>query len=263
MIPLFLRTNLYVGTTPPGPPEINDAILFSLRGQSNAQGRASVNDMTEQEKNPLSDVYAYYGGGIVNKYIPGSLPGNPGQFGVEWKLSILLRDYYNKPVIIDKTAYGGTGLHEDFLQWNVIHPDKLWAASKVNLNNVIKYSKPLFLNAQNKFGIWFQGEADAGVQTYAETYEVNQIALFEDWRSHVDNQSYKIVDIKTNSAYGTFANTVRTAKQNIANVDSNVIIFDADNYPTNSGDIVHVSKEGFELLAQDIFDQIVALNIIQ
>lgn len=244
--------SLIAGQNIPINPTLSDAISFSLRGQSNALGRADASLLTPPYNEVLSNVYIL-NNGSVQPYRAGEFYINTGQYGVELFLSLKLRDYHNVPVFIDKYAIGGTKLAVDLLaqDWN-LSSNELWNTGKLNYTNGIRLSKSYNINPINKFFIWFQGESDGVLESDANAYQVNQQAIFDDLRTFIGDPNYPIIDCLPHDSAGTYSSNVRNAKKAIAAGDPNIHIIDTNILHRIDG--THLSEQGFRDLADLIFD---------
>ena len=241
------------GIVPP-PASLTDAFVFSIRGQSNALGRAEASLLPPSDQLPLDNVYIFTSPSSVVPYQAGSFSMNTGQYGVELFLAPLLRDYIGMPVVIDKYAVGGTILANDPAwskgTWN-LSANTLWTAGKINKTKTETYCKTEFLTGKSKFMLWIQGESDSDDESYANAYYQNQVDIFTDWNAFVNDPNHFILDALTYTT-PTYASVVRSAKNQCATTIGNVSTFDIDGYSRQ--DYVHINEAGFRAMAANLFE---------
>lgn len=236
--------------TPPTPSKIA-AIGFSVRGQSNALGRALTVDLPTVDQEEQTDIYIYNEFYPV-KYKAGEFYVNLNSYSFELFLAQKLRDYKSQPVYIDKTAKGGTRLAVDAGadDWNLT-TNELWLTGKNRYSSYKLYQSVFNFNTNNKFIVWFQGESDSDLQVYSDAYEANQTAIFADYRSFIGDPNFPIIDCLISSTYNTYSPQIRQAKINIAAADTNIHLVETDSLDRFDG--VHLSQQGLRDLAELIF----------
>lgn len=102
--------------------------VFILAGQSNMEGKASNELIEHQAKEAAtSEIFAAYRDGdkwverddvsikFLNRHGPLTIGyGSPDKTGVELAFGAAMGDYYDEPVLIIKTAWGGHSLYQKF-----------------------------------------------------------------------------------------------------------------------------------------------------
>lgn len=234
--------------------QYTDSIVFSIRGQSNALGRADALLLPQLDASIQQNIYIFESPNIVEPYQAGNFSINTDQYGVELFLAQKLRDYHNKPVYIDKYAIGGTILANAANingNWNLSGGEtQLWAKGKTIHTSAEFYKKIQLLQGSSKFLLWFQGESDSEDQTFANAYLQNQKNIFNDWRTLVNNTAFPIIDVLTSNIYA-YSSIVRAAKAQCAIDLPNITTIEGVGYSLQ--DTVHFNQQGFRDLAEDIF----------
>ena len=243
--------------------------VYLLFGQSNADGKAAVTNLTETPTADLSSTLCYLSGidgsqeflagtwGAIN---PGVNTAHAsGRFGPEYgaaENAVLYRatqpTKYARDAVFLKCVKGATSLAEN------------WDSTHVN-NYMYKAMEKALPDGKFKLGqfgrrfriralLWYQGESDAGVQSRADNYESNLNALFSDIRTRVGlpNLPISISKVSYDSSPPTYLSTVRDALQNVADGDSNIVISDSQSY--SKRDAVHLDADGMFLFGKKMFE---------
>ncbi len=193
------------------PPKVR---VFILAGQSNMQGHGAIDDpendlgdlidvIQNDESgdwsdvgrvdnwNTLNDVFLYYEGddGTIKQNVTVGQGANSNSFGPELMFAHQLDKFYDDPVVIIKTAWGGKNLAEDF------RPPSAGGTTGVFYNEMIQIVQNVTQNLNTEFptiGIsdfelsgfaWFQGWNDADNASFLNEYESNLNHLINDVRN--------------------------------------------------------------------------------
>ncbi|MBX2929127.1 MAG: T9SS type A sorting domain-containing protein [Saprospiraceae bacterium] len=198
--------------------------VFILAGQSNMQGYGAVND-PENDPGSLTDVIQNDTTGAWSKI---GVPGNwtslenaslyfarngdtirsnvtvgQGAFahliGPELMFAHQLDEYYEDPVLIIKTAWGGTSLAEDF------RPPSAGGTTGAYYNAMIQTVRDVTDNLETEFPdigttdfeisgfVWFQGWNDGASNDFLNEYESNLYHLVNDVRNDLDIPALPVV----------------------------------------------------------------------
>jgi hypothetical protein len=234
--------------------------IFVLAGQSNMVGFGSVTD-PENDPNSLTyvvendldgkwskigapgdwtileDAYLYFAnnGDTIRSNVTVGQGANANLIGPELMFAHQLDAYYDDPVLIIKTAWGGKSLAVDF------RPPSSGGNTGFYYDAMIETVREVTQNLDNEFpdlGIidyeisgfaWFQGWNDGASEDYLEEYESNLYHLVNDVRNDLGNPDLPIVI--ANSGHGGFIqsndlwvqdmqNIVSVAQENVACNDS-------------------------------------------
>ncbi|MFK7833428.1 MAG: sialate O-acetylesterase [Winogradskyella sp.] len=193
------------------PPKVR---VFILAGQSNMQGQGAVvdpendpgdlidviqNDVNgdwsdvglADNWNTLNNVYLYYEGdeGTIKESVTVGQGANSNAFGPELMFAHQLDKFYDDPIVIIKTAWGGTTLAEDF------RPPSAGGTTGAFYNQMIQIVQDVTQNLSTEFpaiGItdfelsgfaWFQGWNDGDNTGFLNEYESNLNHLVNDVRN--------------------------------------------------------------------------------
>ncbi len=210
--------------------------VFVLAGQSNMQGYGTVDDgeevpgtlvniiQNDAEGNwsalgnadnwsVLEDAYLYFANGddIIRSNITVGQGANENLIGPELMFAHQLDDYYDDPILIIKTAWGGKNLAEDF------RPPSAGGTSGEFYNAMIQTVQDVTQNLSAEFpdiGVteyeitgfaWFQGWNDGAEDSFLETYESSLHYLVADIRNDLDVPNLPVVI--ANSGHGGFTAT--------------------------------------------------------
>lgn len=154
--------------------EKNKHIAFWLQGQSNATGATPTTTAPTDLKKELVGCNLFLEdkrtwetlkvGTNASNYPFGYLDQfnvvyqNNNQFGIELRLSKLLRDYYGSQIWCYKYAWPGSGMMASGQggQWDSSLSNQLFYRSQQYYKSARKFSSPL-----PQFLLWIQGESDA------------------------------------------------------------------------------------------------------
>ncbi|MFT6106712.1 MAG: hypothetical protein ACJATL_000948 [Rickettsiales bacterium] len=237
------------------PPKVR---IFILAGQSNMQGYGTVGgveakpgslvDVIKNDTNgdwskigklnnwtSLENAFLYYdkGGSIIRDQVTVGQGANANLIGPELMFAHKLDEYYDDPILIIKTAWGGHSLAVNF------RPPSAGGVTGDSYKKMIKTVKYITKNLENYeisgFG-WFQGWNDGGDANFYNEYESNLTHLIHDVRN--DLKVSKLPIVIANSGQGGFKNhggwvgniqkSIAVAQENVAcsdGVDGGLIGF--------------------------------------
>jgi hypothetical protein len=232
--------------------------VFVLAGQSNMQGYGLVEDNendpgslinviqndTDGEWseiggvnnwNTLEGVLLYSGDGDIKTNVTVGQGVDTNKIGPELMFAHQLDAYYDDPVLIIKTAIGGTNLAVDW------RPPSAGGETGELYNQMIQTIQNVTQNLETEFpGIgttdfeisgfaWFQGWSDAGDAGYRNEYESNLTHLIHDVRSDLNILDLPVVI--ANSGHGGYGPSndvmVQYVQNNISVSQKNVATNDA------------------------------------
>lgn len=163
--------------------------LYVLAGQSNAEGRASLNNAPSELAEPYADVSLRFNTGNFGasaEFIalqPQPL-GSASQFGPDLTFGRELDAFSEHSVAVVKVTRGGTPLAQaSGLDWNPDSENELFdlLLSEIDTATAELTGKGHIVNVRG--AAWMQGEADARDPTHASDYEENLLALANALRS--------------------------------------------------------------------------------
>jgi hypothetical protein len=247
-------------------PEID---LFVIMGQSNADGKGQLANLTITPTVNLADTEMYFSSVDAsnnNEWLPGTWDTMnvgtntslaPGRFGVEYGMAenfYALKSTYpdafaTHPAFL-KHAKGSTDLANDWDSADAANfmyssMEKAVADAKYNLGQK-GYRVKL------RGFVWFQGETDASDQTKANAYQSNLTAFIADIRARFNTPALPVVICKI--AYASnppaYLSTVQAAQQAVADNDSNIEIIDTAALARR--DSVHLNADSTFTLGQSI-----------
>lgn len=207
--------------------------VFVLAGQSNMQGFGTIHD-TENESGSLVDVlqndvegnwsaigevddwntlegaYLYFANneGTIRSNVTVGQGANADLIGPELMFAHQLDAYYEDPILIIKTAWGGKSLAVDF------RPPSAGGTTGEYYNAMIQTVQEVTQNLGTEFpdiGVtdfeiagfaWFQGWNDGAEESFLEEYESNLTHLIHDIRNDLDTPNLPVVI--ANSGHGGF-----------------------------------------------------------
>ncbi|MEM9545031.1 MAG: sialate O-acetylesterase [Bacteroidota bacterium] len=230
--------------------------VFILAGQSNMQGQGTIDD-PENDPGSLIDVIENDGNGdwseigkvgdwnvldgaylyfekeeeTIKSNITVGQGADANLIGPELMFAYQLDEYYEDPVLIIKTAWGGASLAVDF------RPPSAGNATGELYDAMIKTVQDVTQNLGSEFpaiGVtnfelsgfaWFQGWNDGELESYLNEYESNLHDLINDIRNDLNAPNLPIVI--ANSGHGGFVqsndlwvqdmqNVVSVAQENVA-----------------------------------------------
>ncbi len=269
-VPLYSRAGQWYRCSDEAPLSgFTEVDMFLVMGQSNADGKADVNNLDPGLAGlDRSNIQMYAGSAdqTTLEWIPGTwgvmdVGVNTSQAGNRYGPEVGFADTikaivdgggnstYSKPLAILKHAKGATDLA---VNWDA--PDGyVYKAMEKSLPDA-KYNLGQLNYKFNIRGlIWYQGESDAGDLSKANNYESNLNAFFLDVRTRLGVSDLPIVICKVDYTDGnepTYLATVRQALQNVADADANIGIIDTDIYSRR--DVVHLDAAGMYQLGVDI-----------
>lgn len=226
----------------------SENIITVIEGQSNALGAASTAPSVD-----VSNVKIWTGSVFQNLSAStrgGSSP-TPDGYGVEYKLSQLIRDYKGGVQYLSKYAVGGTSLSSNWLATS----GNLYAPSAVEHNEAA-----ISINGRVKFLIWIQGEADA-TQTVGTgagaTYKTNLKNYIIQRRITLNspNMVFVVVSLSTGQSLASYPSRgeIITAQQDAVNESTNSLFISQNNSTTDGS---HYDVNGYNDIATKIFNAI-------
>jgi hypothetical protein len=234
--------------------------VFVLAGQSNMEGFGTIND-PENDPGSLIDViqndmegnwseigeagnwnslegaslYFANNGDTIRTNVTVGQGNNPNLIGAELMFAHQLDAYYDDPVLIIKTAWGGKSLAVDF------RPPSAGGTTGSFYNTMIQTVQDVTQNLETEFpdlGVtdfeisgfaWFQGWNDGASDDFLNEYESNLYNLVNDVRNNLGTPDLPVVI--TSSGHGGFTlsddlwvrsmqNIVSVAQENVGCNDS-------------------------------------------
>ncbi len=269
-IPVYTKSSLwYRASDDVALNSLTEVDLFLVMGQSNADGKADINNLDSAKAGlDRSDIQMYASSanntpeiilgtwGVMN---PGTNTAQSGnRFGPEVGFADSVKAivdgggnaYYSNPVAVLKFAKGATTLATD---WDANYVSNFMYDGMVE---TIPDGKFNLGQAGFRFNIkgliWYQGESDAFSQTNADNYEDNLNDLFLDIRTRLKVPNLPIIICKIDYAANppTYLTEVRAAQQAVADTDSNIKIIDTSGLGRR--DDVHLNAAGMYSLGESI-----------
>ena len=198
--------------------------VFVLAGQSNMEGFGSISD-AENDPGTLIDViekdvdgewsaigeidnwasfegallYFANDGDTIRTNVSVGQGNSPGLIGTELMFAHQLDEYYEDPILIIKTAWGGKSLAEDF------RPPSAGGATGEYYTTMIQTVKDVTSNLATEFPalgttdyeisgfVWFQGWNDGASEDFLNEYESNLYHLVDDVRNDLEIPSLPVV----------------------------------------------------------------------
>ena len=188
--------------------------VFILAGQSNMQGQGTIEDpendpgslvdLIENDTtgewtalgsvdnwNTMEEAFLYFenDGNIIRENITIGQGANSNLIGPELMFAQQLDEYYDDPILIIKTAWGGKNLAEDF------RPPSAGGTAGEYYNIMIEKINFVTQNLESEFPAisetdfeisgftWFQGWNDGASENFLDEYESNLIHLINDVRN--------------------------------------------------------------------------------
>ncbi len=223
--------------------------VFVLAGQSNMKGFGTIND-PENDPGSLIDViqndvdgnwsaigavdnwnvldgvslYFANNGDTIRANVTVGQGDNPNLIGPELMFAHQLDAYYDDPILIIKTAWGGKNLAVDF------RPPSAGGTTGVYYNAMIQTVQEVTQNLGTEFPnigatdfeltgfAWFQGWSDAASDDFLNEYESNLHHLVNDVRNDLGVPALPIVI--ANSGHGGFTQSNDLWVQDIQNIVS-------------------------------------------
>lgn len=234
--------------------------VFVLAGQSNMQGYGTVED-TENDPGSLIDViekdengewtaiggvgdwnvldgvsiYFNNEGQLIKGNVTVGQGAHPNFVGPELMFAHRLDEYYEDPVLIIKTAWGGKNLAVDFRppsaggQTGAFYEEMIQTVQEVTGNLVSEFPNLGTSEYEIAGFAWFQGWNDGASDDYLNEYESNLYHLVNDVRNDLGYENLPVVI--ANSGHGGFVqsndlwvrsmqNVVSVAQENVGCNDS-------------------------------------------
>ena len=234
--------------------------VFVLAGQSNMQGYGTIDDdednpgtlnaviLNDSEGewskigevdnwNSLENAYIYYQGsqGTIKANVTVGQGANSNLIGPELMFAHELDNFYDDPILIIKTAWGGKSLAVDFRPPSAGGATGEYYTEMINIvNNVTQNLATEFPDIEaSEFEIsgfaWFQGWNDGASEDFLNEYESNLEHLINDVRTDFNNTELPFV--VASSGHGGYVQSndgwvrdmqevVSVAQENVACNDS-------------------------------------------
>tara|TARA_B110000459_G_C16611457_1_gene496403 strand:- start:105 stop:3299 length:3195 start_codon:yes stop_codon:yes gene_type:complete len=223
--------------------------VFVLAGQSNMQGYGKIEDA---ENDPgtlvhviandevgywdelgdlegwttLNDAYIYFAnnGDTIRENITVGQGAFSELIGPELMFAHELDAYYDDPILIIKTAWGGKNLAEDFRPpsaggiTGAYYDDMIETVDEVTQNLGSEFPEIGVTDFEISGFAWFQGWNDGATPEFLEEYEDNLYNLVNDVRSDLGNIDLPVV--VANSGHGGFMLSNDMWVQNMQNIVS-------------------------------------------
>ena len=223
--------------------------VFILAGQSNMEGFGTIEDPQNDpgslvdviqndangdwtevgdvgDWNILEDALLYFAnnGDTIRSNVTVGQGDNSNLIGPELMFAHQLDEYYEDPILIIKTAWGGRNLAVDF------RPPSAGGTTGESYNAVIQTVTEVTQNLEEEFpglGLtdfeisgfaWFQGWNDGASEDYLEEYESNLYHLVDDIRNDLDLPNLPIVI--ANSGQGGFEASIDLWVRDMQNIVS-------------------------------------------
>ncbi len=240
--------------------------VFFLSGQSNASGRANTGYVADARDASVN--YYYDTDGPVGVYATsGSFtslsPVSTGYYGSEIAIGRqLVSAGYTNPYLI-KIARGGMSIGSTS-QWGVSDSTtSMWSIWKESVSAALE---TIIANGDTpvlRAFFWNQGESDAPVTAYAESYEANFSYLVDSIYGHLssyDSADMQFVTALTHNTYGAGdlafygdVESVRDGQMSVMNSDARYSYFDTNDISEDTGlmlDVLHFSGEGLDMIGE-------------
>ncbi|MDX1478844.1 MAG: sialate O-acetylesterase, partial [Saprospiraceae bacterium] len=207
--------------------------VFILAGQSNMEGYGSVTDPEDDPGslehviandttgawsavgeagnwNALDGAYLYFArpGDTIRSNVTVGQGANPNLIGPELMFAHQLDDYYDDPVLIIKTAWGGKSLAVDFRPPSAggttgpFYQAMIHTVQEVTQNLGTAFPDLSVTDYEITGFAWFQGWNDGASNDYLEEYESNLYHLVNDVRTDLGRPDLPVVI--ANSGHGGF-----------------------------------------------------------
>jgi alpha-galactosidase len=187
--------------------------VFILAGQSNMEGKAKVQLLDYQARQPATkDLFVHFRkddhwiarDDVWIKFLDrkGNLTvgyGSPNCIGPELEFGFVMGDHYDQPVLLIKTAWGGRSLYRDFRPPSAGLPDQP-ALDKL-LADLRKHKPDATLDdVKSSFGATYRDMLKeirstlANLQTefpqyHGEGYELAGLVWFQGWNDMIDDRA--------------------------------------------------------------------------
>ncbi len=255
--------------------------VFVLAGQSNMEGQGIINDAendpnslvdiiqndtdgnwsalgTPGNWNTLNDAYLYFAknSDTIRTNVTVGQGANTNMIGPELMFAQQLDAYYEDPVLIIKTAWGGKSLAVDFRPPSASGPTgeyydaMIQTVQEVTQNLGTEFPTIGVTDYEITGFAWFQGWNDGESNTYLNEYESNLDNLVNDVRNDLGNPALPVV--VANSGQGGFSASTDLWVQDI----QNIIAIAQENVGCN--DSIYGGRLGFTETKQYYLDESVS-----
>ena len=207
--------------------------VFILAGQSNMEGYGTIEDAENDPGslidiiendvdgnwdeigelgnwNSLEDAYIYFAndGDTIRTNVTVGQGNGPNLIGAELMFAHQLDEYYEEPILIIKTAWGGKNLAVDF------RPPSAGGETGEYYNTMIQTIEEVTQSLETEFPdigttdfeisgfTWFQGWNDGASDSFLNEYESNLYHLVNDVRNNLETPALPVVI--ANSGQGGF-----------------------------------------------------------
>ncbi|MCB0761922.1 MAG: T9SS type A sorting domain-containing protein [Flavobacteriales bacterium] len=157
---------------------------------------------TNGEWTILDNAYLYFQNGqgtTIKDHVTIGQGAYPHLIGPELMFAHQLDEYYDDPVLIIKTAWGGLSLGEDFRPPSAggttgpYYTEMLDIVANVTENLATEFPELGAVGFEIMGFAWFQGWNDAGSQDFLDEYESNLYHLVNDVRNDLGNPNLPVV----------------------------------------------------------------------
>lgn len=233
------------------PPEETVLQVYLLAGQSNMDGFGYVSGLPPRLRLPQNDVLLYHGGQAL-ALMPDST-GGMTYTGPETSFGRYLADA-GQEVALVKHAVSGTDLATFWYPGENQGASQVgegWAGFLAELK-----AAEADLNARGQAWqwagfVWMQGESDAGYAEWAGAYTENLQRLVRRVREETGRADLPVaVGMIACDQLCTYADTVRSAEQAVADADPNVAVVETLDLPRNTRDPWHYDGPSQRVLGQ-------------
>ena len=227
--------------------------VYLLAGQSNMDGYAYVSGLPPALQLPDARVPLYWSGWGAFRPVQPSSYGGPFFVGPEVPFGHALADA-GVDVVLVKHAVGGTDLAGFWYPGAT--PDAPDAGPGFAVLADTLAAAAVELDAGGRPWqwagfVWMQGESDALDVAMASAYEANLTRLVASVRVLTDAPALPVaVGLISRESFWTYADTVRTAQQDVADADPHVVTVETDDLPRNTLDLAHYDGPSNRVLGQ-------------
>ena len=177
-------------------------------------------------------------------------PNRNNGFSIEFYMKDIA-DFLGRDIYIVKNAIGGTplGLDGSNIDWNTASIGELYDTTLTAISNAITWMNDRGKTARFEGVIWWQGEQDSKILSFANAYETNSINFFDGLKTATANPNLKFYqyNITANEAGGfrPYTNEVNAAKQNFTAIDATDRKIFTPVISSWNADGIHPSPTGF------------------
>lgn len=229
--------------------------LIVVGGQSNGTDRFNILGNLPTEMQGLQSYATYYkntdnatdnGSWVQANSGVNTQTGTPqtNKFSVMVSCAYKLRNSYNTKSFVIPTGLSSTYIANDVTpSWNVSHSNEYY--NRMTALHFTPAIAKLFSGVQSLSPVlvWVHGENDSDTLAHGNAYQANLTALISAFRTYTGFPNAKVIIVKIRPDYGGPSlglASVRTAIDNIAGGDANVIVLDANASDTTlSADTQH------------------------